>query len=497
MAPRESLLSAVINALPIVVYAFDSAGQILLAEGSALDAMGSSAGLNVGRNVRDVFDGEPETLAYIERALQGEAHVADVTLRRNGRHYQVWYQPQVNAAGEVTRVTGLSLDITEHDAAARELRDATRWLDSMLESLPIAVFGVAPDGTLTMARGSIVPDITASRIGQPMAEVYAYVPELVAAVEAALKGEDVAFSLSDGVRYFDFLLKSRRNGPLVEGVLGAIIEVTEQRQAQAAREQSVQTTRFLAAVSHELRTPLNSILGFAELLLTQGAGPLNDRQFRYAGNVQSAGRHLLALINDLLDLTKVRAGQLAIELEPVCPPAVVRATIDRMAPVADAKGLALVAGPQTRAKARAASRRVEQILLNLVSNALKFTSPPGRVTVASAREGDEVLFTVTDTGAGIAPQHRERIFEEFFQVPDLDPEASAQGTGLGLPLSRQLARAMGGDLTVSSRAGAGTTFRLRLPVDHEAGSAPSELRVPPRRRGSGERAQPPEPGGAA
>lgn len=464
---RESILSSVVNSLPIVVYAFDGSGRLLLAEGNALAAMGSAAGTNIGRDVRDLFDDEPETLVHIERALRGEAHVAEVTLRRNRRSYQIWYRPEVDARGRVTRVTGVGLDTTEQDAAARELRDATRWFDRMLRSLPVAVFGVARDGTLTFARGSIVPEITWSRIGRPVAEAYAYVPELVDAVESALGGKDVAFSITDGVRHFDFLVNSRRNGPDIEGVLGAIIEVTEQRQAQAAQAESEQKMKFLAAVSHELRTPLNSILGFTDLLLTHDVDTLSDRQFRYAGNIQTAGRHLLALINDLLDMTKVQAGQLAIGSEPVKPSSVVRDAVDRMIPVAESKGVELVRGRQTDAAACADARRVEQILLNLVSNAVKFTPPPGQVTVSSGREGDEILFTVTDTGTGIAPQHQERIFEEFFQVPEQDPAASAEGTGLGLALSRQLARAMGGDLTVSSRPGDGSTFSLRLRAQDE------------------------------
>jgi signal transduction histidine kinase len=219
---------------------------------------------------------------------------------------------------------------------------------------------------------------------------------------------------------------------------------------------------FLATMSHELRTPLNAIIGFSEVLHEQMSGELNEDQLAEVEDVLAASEHLLSLINDVLDLAKIEAGKMELELSEVAIPEVLRSAVSMHSESAS-RGeveLSLTTEPQ-EITISADGRRVRQIVFNLVSNAVKFTPRDGRIDV-SARLGDgQVEITVADTGPGIAPDELETIFEEFKQATD---GKRAEGTGLGLPLSRKLVELHGGRLWVESEPGQGSTFRFTLPV---------------------------------
>jgi signal transduction histidine kinase len=234
----------------------------------------------------------------------------------------------------------------------------------------------------------------------------------------------------------------------------------QERAAQAQRENEVKT-KFLAAMSHELRTPLNSILGFAQL--GQAAGlDLDPRTRRYLENIEASGRHLLALITDVLDLSKVAAGELTLDIGVVdCGP-IVRDCMAQMAPIASAANVTL-RQPEGGYTVAADPRRLRQIVLNLLSNAIKFTPPQGHVRVQLEACENTVAVKVFDTGVGVAPEDQERIFQEFTQV-HAGRVKEYSGTGLGLPLSRHLARLMGGDVTVASTVGEGSVFTLLVPA---------------------------------
>ena len=221
---------------------------------------------------------------------------------------------------------------------------------------------------------------------------------------------------------------------------------------------------FLATMSHELRTPLNAIIGFSEVLHEQMFGKLNDRQLAYVEDVMAAGRHLLSLINDVLDLAKIEAGRMDLELTQVEIPELLRSALSMHAERAERSGihLALQTKPEEIA-IMADERRVRQIVFNLLSNAIKFTPPDGRVDVSARLDDGRVEVAVVDTGPGIAAEHLETIFEEFEQASD--GKQAEEGTGLGLPLSRKLVELHGGRLWVESEVGRGSTFRFTLPVE--------------------------------
>jgi signal transduction histidine kinase len=459
----RSLLRFVVNSLPIVVYAFDADGTVLLAEGEALTGMASASGAAVGRCVFEVFEGEPEAQDHLRRALDGDEHTATIRLRRNDRIYRVWYRPWRDAVGKVGIVTGLSLDVTEARQTDRELRAAITWLETIQDHVPIGIFRLDASGTITLARGSILPDSALERVGRPLAEAYRHYPDLVRRCQAAMQGKDQTFSMSDGVRAFDFYVRGLRDGDRHHGVIGIIVEVTEQRRAAAAVLEAQWRSRFVAEINHELRTPLTAMLGFAELLGSPECGPLTERQRRYLDNIRQGGGHLLELINELLDMSKLRAGHIAVARERVDIAALFAEVVETMHPIAEGKGVELRVGHRSPWDAAGDRRRILQVLMNLVSNALKFTPAGGRVTVSSYQRGGTMNLEVADSGVGIALRDQERIFDDFVQLPNADP-ATLPGTGLGLPLSRRLITAMSGQLKVRSSIGRGSTFVVSLPA---------------------------------
>jgi PAS domain S-box-containing protein len=248
-------------------------------------------------------------------------------------------------------------------------------------------------------------------------------------------------------------------------------EADESRvRAEEARARAEEANRakmeFLAAMSHELRTPLNAIGGYAQLLDLGVHGDLTDKQREQIARIRRSQQHLLGIINDILNFSRIDAGQITYDLAPVRVHEMVEAVAQMVAPLADGKGIAFeLTGCPPDAVACADRAKTEQILVNLLSNAVKFTPPGGRVTLCCAHgDADRVELTVSDTGSGIPADHLERIFEPFVQVGRSLTD-TREGTGLGLAISRDLARAMGGELRVVSTLGKGSAFTLTLPGD--------------------------------
>lgn len=221
-------------------------------------------------------------------------------------------------------------------------------------------------------------------------------------------------------------------------------------------------SEFLATMSHELRTPLNAIIGFSEVLQERMFGELNERQAEYLEDIRASGRHLLALIDDILDLAKVEAGRMELDVGEVDVGECLEMGATMVRERATRQGVRLeIDVDPALGRIPADGRRLRQVVFNLLSNAVKFTPEGGTVT-ASARAGEgEVVIAVRDTGPGIAPRDRQRIFETFQQAGD---RAGLEGSGLGLPLSRALVELHGGRLWLESRIGEGSTFSLALPL---------------------------------
>lgn len=243
-------------------------------------------------------------------------------------------------------------------------------------------------------------------------------------------------------------------------------------EVERARAEAVEANQaksdFLAAMSHDLRTPLNAIGGYTQLIDLGVQGPVTEAQRDSASRIMRAQKHLLALIDDILQFAKAESGQIRMQLRPMPLPEVASALASLVSQQAAAKNVAFTVdlgqaaeGSHAPITAIADAERVLQVLVNLVTNAIKFTDSGGSVGVSGRRSGSWAEILVRDTGRGIAAEHLKRIFEPFFQISG---SSARSGVGLGLATSRNLARRMGGDLVVESTPGAGSTFTLRLPA---------------------------------
>jgi len=259
----------------------------------------------------------------------------------------------------------------------------------------------------------------------------------------------------------------------------------ELRLAQAEAERANRAkSHFLAGMSHELRTPLNAIIGFSELLSDATPGRFDEAtRKRFMDQIHGSGKHLLQLINDILDLSKVEAGQMDLHLEPVAIANAMQEVVATVDPLARGKGIAVDSGAQPDLNVVADPAKLKQMMLNLVSNAIKFTPDGGQVTIRAAQVGDWVEIAVTDTGIGIANADLERLFVEFQQL-DAGLGRRQEGTGLGLALTKRFAQLHGGDVGVQSTPKKGSTFTIRLPA-RPVGSAGSTAHEPTQRQETG------------
>ncbi|HET6844399.1 MAG TPA: response regulator [Candidatus Angelobacter sp.] len=248
-----------------------------------------------------------------------------------------------------------------------------------------------------------------------------------------------------------------------------LLEVRNREVERATSRKS----KFLASMSHELRTPLNAIVGFSGLLADEIPGELNEKQKRFVGHIRTGANHLLQLINDILDLSRIEAGQVDIRCEEFGVKEALPEVLSMIRPLAMAKSINLVEVLTAQRPVFADRIRFKQILYNLLSNAIKFTPKGGSVTVACAEDGGFIRVSVSDTGVGIRPEDQEMVFEEFRQV---EGDSKHEGTGLGLAITRRLVELQGGKIWLESEAGKGSRFSLTLPASSTAGS---ETAVPP------------------
>ena len=233
-------------------------------------------------------------------------------------------------------------------------------------------------------------------------------------------------------------------------------------------------SEFLASMSHELRTPLNAVIGFSDVLLDRMFGDLNERQDEYVRDIRNSGRHLLDLINEILDLSKVEAGQMELDMDGVSLPELLQHGVAMVRERASRHGISLRCEIEPGlGTAHGDELKLKQVVLNLLSNAVKFTPDGGSVTVTARRVADEALVSVSDTGIGIAESEQDRIFEAF-QRGGRDARTRAEGTGLGLTLSKRIVDLHGGRLWMESEVGVGSTFSFAIPLLPDAAPEPVE-----------------------
>jgi PAS domain S-box-containing protein len=369
--------------------------------------------------------------------------------------------------------TGVMLGVSVHQLS-QAIRRSQQRFHSIFEHGP---FGMAlVDGRRNVVEVNPALERLAGRnavelIGRPFSE-YIH-PDDLTAVREALKSFDsretdqtqleCRILQPDGAARDTMLTVSGIRGAdaRVAGYVGIVEDLTERRRAERAEAENQAKSRFLALMSHELRTPLNAVLGFSQLLERRDFGPLNERQVRYVSNIRTAGQHLLTLVNDLLDFSKVTAERMDFHAEVVDVQALVDEALGHVRLSADEKKLSLEQSVEEGLTVYADNFRMRQVLLNLLSNAVKFTNA-GSVTVKAEAVGEKTCIEVTDTGVGIPNEMLPRLFSEFSQV-DSSITRAQQGTGLGLALSKRLVLGMGGSINAESREGEGSTFTVLMP----------------------------------
>jgi signal transduction histidine kinase len=353
------------------------------------------------------------------------------------------------------------------EARAAQLQEA-RPLAGRLERLT--------NELVNRAEADVVADIEASGEAYRTSQTIVFAFALGAIALALVLGRTISLSLLGPIREIGARLDEIASGDFTRrvsvfnrdelGALAANINRTSEQLRRLYRElemASQHKSAFLANMSHELRTPLNAVLGYAELLVDGVYGELPERPKGVVERIQNNGRHLLALINDVLDLAKIEAGQLTLTMENYDVPDLVRSVVTATEPLAAAKGLkftALVDANMPTAYGDA--RRVSQVLMNLVGNAVKFTEA-GEVEVRATVAAGHFVLNVRDTGPGIAEADQERIFGEFQQIDDPNVRKKS-GTGLGLAISKRMVEMQGGTISVESVLGQGATFRVVLPL---------------------------------
>jgi PAS domain S-box-containing protein len=465
---------------------------------------------------------------YFARARAGRAAPFESLHRhKDGTTFPVEITPTVADLPEGPRMLAAVRDVSERKRAEAALRESEQRFRLMADAVPQIVWMTDPDGRVeffnqqwTHYTGVPYEPTTAAAVAANFVHPDDG-PATVAAFDAARRTGGT-FTVEHRIRsaagdYRWFLVRAEPYRDPATGRtvrwFGASVDIHDRKRAEHeleraraeaeparaaaeaaqdraehARQEAAAANEaksaFLATMSHELRTPVNAVLGYAQLLDLGLAGPVTEHQHDYLGRLARSSHHLLGLVNDVLDLSKIEAGATRVaRADGVTGPAV-GAALDVVAPAASARGVRLVdARPDEAGVPFVGDEdRVRQVAVNLLSNAVKFTPPGGTVTVTCETvrsappaathlrgEGPWALVRIVDTGVGIAPEEQGRIFEPFVQVEG-GHTRTAGGTGLGLAISRRLARLMGGDLSVESVPGVGSAFTLWLPAArHEAG----------------------------
>ena len=493
----EERFRAIFDNSPAAIFLRDPDGRYLLVNRTYVDWFGLPADVVVGRTIHDMFPADfAARYEMHDRAVMAsgsaemretETPFADGSLRVT----RVYKFPIRDPEGGIYGIGGIELDVTSLRAAERDLAEAEKAAQDAQNMLVAALDGADSGVALWDAEGRLL--LCNARYREqagPLAPLLVRGYSLADYLRESL--ERGVLELPDGMTA-DAWIAWRGQAPVSQPfeicrsgrwlllreslaaggsrlVVTTDISALKEREAalgqakEAAEQANRAKTQFLANMSHELRTPLNAVIGFAEALDEGVAGELPERAREYVNDIRSAGAHLYALIEEVLDLARIEAGRYRLHDEPVELNELVRETLRVIQAQADIKQLSIaLALPAAGIVVTADRRALRQMLLNLLSNAVKFTQR-GRVAVSIARALDGVRVAVEDTGIGISEADLTRVTEPFEQV-EAAASRAYEGTGLGLAIVSRLIRLHGGDIDIASRLGAGTRVTLLLPAE--------------------------------
>jgi PAS domain S-box-containing protein len=506
----RNFADSLIETMPGIFYLYNEQGRFLRWNRNFESVSGYSAQEIARMHPLDFFPAEDKHVLQariVEVFVKGESSIEASFLAKDGSLTPYFFTGKRIAFEQSSCLVGMGIDITERKRAEDALRKSEHryrtTLDSTLEGCQLLAFDwrylYLNDAAATHNRrpneqllGQRMPDAWPGIEGT---DVFAMLSRCM--TERVALHQENEFVFQDGSKgWFDV-----RAQPVPEGIFVLSIDISERKRAElsikelneslelkvaertaelrAARERAESADRlksaFLATMSHELRTPLNSIIGFTGIILQNLAGPLNPEQDKQLRMVQGSARHLLDLINDVLDISKIEAGQLEVRAAPFDLRVSLERALATVKPLAEKKGLTLqLVAPATLTSVESDRRRVEQILLNLLNNAIKFTERGG-VTLAveimhessptnTAATRPIARIQVIDTGIGMKADDMSTLFQPFRQI-DTGLERQHEGTGLGLAICRRLTELLGGTIRVESSWGRGSVFTVALPLD--------------------------------
>jgi len=423
---------------------------------------------------------------HVLNVLAGRALVGVETVRhrKDGTRVDVslTVSPLLDADHNVTGLSSIIRDVTERKRAGEALRESEEKYRALIENIQDGIF-IIQDEKIQFANeafariaGCTVEEV----IGKNFMEFVA--PEDLGMVAERYHRRQAGEPVP---REYEFRILHKDGGRIIVNMnvglinyrgkvasMGTVRDVTELKKIEELRREgerlafaSKAKSDFLATMSHELRTPLNAIIGFSELMKEKVAGELNAKQRRYVENILASSKHLLALINDILDMSKIESGKIELVIETISVPEIVNETLMFIKEKAAKRSVKIKKELDTELGFIEADRlRFKQVLFNLLDNAVKFTKPEGGVvTVTAKREGAMAKFSVSDTGIGIKEENIGRLFKEFEQV-SFGISRKYGGTGLGLAISKKLVELHGGRIWAESRFGEGSTFTFVLPI---------------------------------
>ena len=519
-------LHAVVESSPLAIIALDGEGRIRMWNRSAERIFGWTEAEVVGhRNPTIPADRGEEFRALVQSRMQGQAQAGfeTVRIRKDGTlvDVSIWTSPLRDDAGNITGIMTELADITERKRAERDRvqllasEQASRAeagiekrYKKLLEAAPDAILEVDRQGRIVLVNVQVEKLFGYSRaelLGKPIEILIPARFRHHPAHREIYFGDPVMRPMGTGLELYakradgsEFAVDVTLSPNEVEGadrVICVVRDVTERKRAEeqiqtlnqnleqgtealiatnkALELQNREVERanrlkdeFLASMSHELRTPLNSIIGFSDLLAERGDDQFTPKQKRFIGHIQQGARHLLELINDILDLSKIEAGHLELKYEEFNVSAAAAEVLATVRPIAVAKNIEMTSTFPEGLSLDGDRLRFKQVMYNLLSNAIKFTATGGRVSIACSESGGLAEFCVADNGIGIPAEEHEAIFSSFHQV-GTTTKGVREGTGLGLAITKRLVEQHGGRIWVQSEPGKGSSFYFTLPLKAE------------------------------